>query len=72
MSTWRPRVAMPMRHTGILAYGMYLESATRFGRDPVDMHGSVTTLGRNIFVQGVPCHPLDVMGMFGNLTNTFT
>jgi hypothetical protein len=60
-----------MWHAGILAYGMRLKRTTGFSRDPVDMHRSVTTLGGNILIQGIPGNPLNIMGMLSNLVNTF-
>lgn len=61
---------MTVRHSSILANGMRLEAALFVG-DAVDVHGSITTLGSDVFIQGVPGHTLNKVTVLCNLMDTF-
>ena len=65
--------AMPVvRHTRIAPDGMRRFEKTRFGEgEAVDVHGTVTALSGNIFVEGVPGDALHVVGVFSYFLYTF-
>lgn len=63
-------MTMPVRHLHVLAYRMHFEG-TVFVLEAIDVHGSVATLGSNVFVQRVPRDTLHVMVMFGNFVYAF-
>ena len=62
---------MPMGHACIFADSMGFEDAL-LGRDAVNVHGTVATLGSDILVERVPGYTLNIMGVFGNLVDTFS
>ena len=65
--------AMPvMRHTGVASDGVRRFQNTRFGEgEAVDVHGAVTALRGNVFVEGVPGDTLDVVGVFSYFLHAF-
>ena len=65
-------VAVPVRHTGVLANSMHLECTSRFGSDAIDVHGAVAALSSDILVQWVPSYSLHVVEMLCNLVYTFS
>jgi hypothetical protein len=56
-------------HTCILANGMGLENA-RLGRYTVDMHGPIAGLRRDILVEWIPSHALNIVVVFSYLMYT--
>ena len=61
---------MSVCHSRIFPDSMKFE-CPRFGGDVVDMHRPIAALSGNIFIQGVPSHPLNEVVVFGNLVYTF-
>jgi hypothetical protein len=59
---------MVVRETGVFADGVHLEPAV-FRRNVVDVHGTVTTLSRDILIERVPCNTLHIMTVLGNLVH---
>ena len=62
---------MVERHAGVLPDRMSLERSL-FRRDTVNVHGAITALRGNVFIQGVPGNALHIVTVFGYLMNTFT
>lgn len=62
--------AVTVRHSSILANGMRLEAALFVG-DAIDVHGSITALGSDVFIQGVPCYTLNKVIVLCNLMDAF-
>lgn len=66
----RAAVVMDVGHSRVLAHSMRLERALLCG-DSIHMHGAITALCSDVFVERVPCYALDVVVMLGDLMNTF-
>ena len=64
------RPTMAMAHARVLSNSVNLKRPVLV-RDVVDMHRPVAALGREIFVQGVPCDTLDVVIVLGNFVYAF-
>ena len=59
-------------HSRVLTNSMSLEGTARFRRYAIDMHRAVTALGGDIFIEGVPCHTLDIVRVFCYFMDTFS
>lgn len=69
LGTWG--AAVPVGHARVLANSVGLE-ASLFGGDAIDVHGTVATLGRDVFIERVPGYALDVMRVFSKFVHTFS
>ena len=69
LRAWCARVVE--RHAGVFPDGVSLERSL-FRRDTINVHGAVTALRGNVFIQGVPSNALHIVTVFGYLMNTFT
>lgn len=58
-------------HTGVAAHAMGLKNSV-LGRNTIDVHGAVTTLRCNVFIEWVPGDALNEVGVFCNFANTFS
>jgi hypothetical protein len=63
--------AMSMGHACVFAYSMSFEGPM-LGGNTVNVHGTVTALSCNVFVQRIPGYSLDIMRVLSNFVYTFT